>query len=76
MTVLYYGKRKKVYQVIKKGGAHQYYTIFDNERKNVVNDDTDVLIYIDKKNKKFVKEIRVNHDAYICYSIDKFPLKF
>jgi DNA (cytosine-5)-methyltransferase 1 len=33
MQVLFFGDMKEVYEVVKKGGSHKYYTIFDKDNK-------------------------------------------
>ena len=74
MKVSYYGEEKEVYEVCKKGGKHQYYTIFDKEPVGVVNEDSEEIRTIKPKYEEFVKEIRLDFDSTFVYKIDEFPV--
>lgn len=74
MQVEFFGEPKEVFEIVKKGGKHKYYTIFDKEPFGVVNDDTDEIKSIRLDWEEFVKEIRVDFDATQCYDIDDFPV--
>ena len=74
MKVSFFGEEKEVFEVIKKGGKHKYYTIFDKEPFGVVDEDTDDIRPIREDWKQFVKEIRVDFDSTNTYKIDEFPV--
>lgn len=74
MQVDFFGDMKEVYEVVKKGGSHKYYTIFDKEPVGVVNEDTDEIKTVRPDWEEFVKEIRVDFDSTYSYKIDEFPV--
>lgn len=75
MLVQFFGDMKEVYEVVKKGGSHKYYTIFDKEPVGVVNEDTDEIRTVRPDWEEFVKEVRVDFDSIQTYSIDEFPVE-
>lgn len=74
MTVEFYGESKEVYEICKKGGRHQYYTIFVHEPIGVVNKNSQELKTVDPKHEELVKNIRIDFDAKDVYSIKEFPV--
>lgn len=71
MKVKFYGTEKEVYEIVKKGGRHKYYTIFDKEEVGVCDEDTDEIRPIQFGHEEFVKEIRVNFNAKDSFKIEE-----
>lgn len=74
MKLEYYGKECEVFEITKKGGKHLFYTIFDKESTDILDDDTQEFRPIAKSDEEFVKKIRVDGDRYLEFDINDFPI--